>query len=43
MMVYHNTAIIDLESDGTFYASQTGTMKNWYYGTYEITGDKLKL
>ena len=37
------TAIIDLESDGTFYASQTGTMKNWYYGTYEITGDKLKL
>ena len=37
------TSIIDLESDGTFYASQTGTMKNWYYGTYEITGDKLKL
>ena len=37
------TAIIDLVSDGTFYTRETATMKNYYYGTYEVSGNVLKL
>ena len=37
------TASIDLTEDGTFYASQAATMKSWFYGTYEINGNVLKL
>ena len=36
-------ASIDLTEDGTFYASHSSTMKRWYYGTYEINGNVLKL
>ena len=36
-------ASIDLTEDGTFYASHSSTMKSWYYGTYEINGNVLKL
>ena len=36
-------AILSLVNDGTFYIKETATMKHYYYGTYEIIGDKLKL
>ena len=37
------TATIDLMADGTFYTSEAATMKNFYYGTYRINGNKLVL
>ena len=37
------TAIIDLMDNGTFYARETATSGVYYYGTYEINGNKLVL
>ena len=36
-------ATLSLVNDGTFYIKETATMKHYYYGTYEVVGDKLKL
>lgn len=36
-------ATLSLEKDGTFYIKETATMKKYYYGTYEVFGDTLKL
>ena len=50
--VYSNTSqetgieikvILALANDGTFYIKEMGTMKQYFYGTYEINGDKLVL
>jgi hypothetical protein len=35
--------MLALASDGTFYIEELETMKQYFYGTYEIAGDKLVL